>query len=525
MLRFSFSFAWSNLLSLGLFFATFSQGQHDRERNAFRFLAEGELDQAYAELRNGKKHSDPAEQAFIETLCLLKEGRPEKAFEMAKQAVRLGLPFERFLVEPREWLQPLRRLSDFQNWKREIQPSPLVHGPMVGQVTASSVSFWFRTDGPCEVAVEINGHSGREKTRTTVENGYCGIVEVDGLLPDTYFAYEVFLNGVPLIDESREFGFRTFPEEGAGSKFTVAFGGCAGFVPEFESIWDLVAGHDPRATLMLGDNVYVDDPEHVEWTGDYCYSRRHSRPEWKRLVAKTSMHAIYDDHDFGTDDCVPGSLVDEPTWKKTVLQNFKKNWNNPPTGGGGRNPGCWQTFTLGKVQFILLDCRYYRDQKKKSMLGIFQKQWLKDTLLNSEACFKVIASSVPFSEGIKPGSKDPWDGYPEEREEIFNFIEDESIEGVLLISADRHRIDLRKIKRPKGYDFYEFVSGRLTNRHVHPVVRTEGLLWGYNDTCGFCLLRFDTRKRTPQVLLEAYDSTGKILHQRKILAKNLTFEN
>ena len=23
-------------------------------------------------------------------------------------------------------------------------------------------------------------------------------------------------------------------------------------------------------------------------TGDYCYSRRHSRPEWKKLVAKTS---------------------------------------------------------------------------------------------------------------------------------------------------------------------------------------------------------------------------------------------
>ena len=61
-------------------------------------------------------------------------------------------------------------------------------------------------------------------------------------------------------------------------------------------------------------------------------------PEWKKLVAKTSMHAIYDDHDFGMDDCVPGAQVDHPTWKKPVLENFINNWNNPSVGGGDRIP-------------------------------------------------------------------------------------------------------------------------------------------------------------------------------------------
>jgi alkaline phosphatase D len=159
------------------------------------------------------------------------------------------------------------------------------------------------------------------------------------------------------------------------------------------------------------------------------------------------------------------------------------------------------------------------------MLGPVQKKWLKQTLLQSDATFKIIASSVPFSEGIKPGSKDPWDGYPEEREEIFSFIEKERVEGVLLIAADRHRIDLRKIERPKGYDFFEFVSGRLTNRHVHPVVETKGLIWGYNQTCGFCLIRVDTRKKKPQMILEAYDSKGGILYQHKVLAQDLIFQD
>jgi len=497
--------------------------QHDRERNAFRYLAEGKIEKAYFELKNGKKHTDPAEKAFISTLCLLKEQKFQEALAMARKAVKDGLPFERFLAEPRDWLKPLREMPEFTRWQETLNPSVLIHGPMVGQVTDKSAAFWFRTDGPCEIGVEITGHSGLEKVITSDLNGFVGVVHVDGLLPDTYFSYRVFVNGDEYLDSKREFGFRTFPEPEAEARFTIAFGGCSGFVPEYEKIWELIAAHDPRAMLMLGDNVYIDDPEDVKWTGDYCYSRRHSRPEWKKLVAKTSMHAIYDDHDFGMDDCIPGAEVNIPKWKKPVLANFNKNWNNPAVGGGLENPGCWQTFTLGQVQMIMLDCRYYRDRKKKSMLGSVQKKWLLQTLVESEATFKIIASSVPFSEGIKPGSKDPWDGYPEEREEIFSFIEDEKIEGVLLISADRHRIDLRRIVRPIGYDIFEFVSGRLTNKHVHNVVKTDGLIWGYNDTCGYCLLEFDIKKANPEVILKAYNNSGEELYTKRIRSSDLSF--
>ena len=157
------------------------------------------------------------------------------------------------------------------------------------------------------------------------------------------------------------------------------------------------------------------------------------------------------------------------------------------------------------------------------MLGPFQKKWLFETLGKSQAIFKVIASSVTFSAGIKPGSNDPWDGYPSEREEIFSFIESEKIEGVFFIAADRHRIDFRKTDRPNGYDLYEFVSGRLTNRHVHPVVKTSGLIWGYNKTCGYGLLHFDTRAKKPQVKLEAYDNRGELLFTREISGRELEF--
>ena len=34
-----------------------------------------------------------------------------------------------------------------------------------------------------------------ERIQTQNRDGYVGVVEVDGLLPETYFSYDIFLNG------------------------------------------------------------------------------------------------------------------------------------------------------------------------------------------------------------------------------------------------------------------------------------------------------------------------------------------
>jgi alkaline phosphatase D len=150
----------------------------------------------------------------------------------------------------------------------------------------------------------------------------------------------------------------------------------------------------------------------------------------------------------------------------------------------------------------MLDCRYYRTSPKlppneRSMLGPVQKAWLKETLKNSNAKVRVIASSVPISQGVKPGSPDPWDGYAVEREEIFSFLESENIQSVLFIAADRHRSDIWRTDRPSGRSFYEFQSSRLTNLHTHAVMK--GSIFGYRDEPSFGKLTFDTQSKPPLV--------------------------
>jgi alkaline phosphatase D len=148
----------------------------------------------------------------------------------------------------------------------------------------------------------------------------------------------------------------------------------------------------------------------------------------------------------------------------------------------------------------MLDGRIYRTNpwaENPTMLGPAQKEWLLDSIKKSKATFKVIASPVPWSFESKKGAKDTWNGFHEERNEIFDFLSKNKIEGVFLISADRHRSDAWKIERDGDYPLYEFMSSRLTNQHFHPL--EPGALFGYNEKQSFGKLTFDFNNSDPSV--------------------------
>ena len=478
--------------------------QHDAQRDAVWGVAKGDRSGFEKPFFNARGDAGTAETFFVNMLMFLQEGKTDQAIEVARETLATGLPAER-LFAGGELLATLRGHADFEALSGVSEVGPIVHGPMIGAVTDDGISVWIRTREPMEVKFEVEG--GKTVSATSSEDSDMTVVlRVDGLKPGKSYEGKVLAEGK---EESLE--FTTRPAVGESATFKVAFGGGAGYVPHWEYMWDTISHYEPDAMLMLGDNVYIDDPEHL-LTHHYCYNRRQSRPEWKNFVRQVPMYSIYDDHDFADNDCIPGPEIEKPAWKREVWDMFRRNWVNPAYGGGDEQPGCWYDFSIGDVQFFLIDGRYYRDLKGGSMLGAVQKKWLLDGLKASEATFKVLVSPVPFTPNIKPGSRDPWDGYPEEREEIFSTIESNGIDGVFLVAADRHRTDLRKTERENGYPLFEFESSRLTNRHVHSVVKTPGLVWGYNDTCSFGLMQFDTTADDPEVLFRCIDIDGAEQH-------------
>ena len=455
---------------------------------------------------HGLLESDPTDQESLFNLAVARTqlGQLGLAMEAARRGVEAGLPAERFLAGPRDLLRPLLEHPPF---REELAPRnlKLLHGPLVGSVTANSARFWVRTAGESEVEVVAGAH-GRfspevrsEYARTSRESDYAAVVKIHGLQPDTVYRYDVIVDGASALDGTDRPAFRTFPERGAQSTFEVGFGGGAGYVPRNERMWDVIRSHSPLAFLFLGDNVYLDLPGTPNALHHYTYYRRQSREEFRRLTSSTAVYAIWDDHDCATDDVWMGPYKNKPAWKLPAWRHFRDNWANP--GYGSEEwPGVWFDFSVGNVDFFMLDGRFYRTNPyadRKTMLGPAQKEWLFQQVLGSDATFKMLVSPVPWSFDTKGDALDTWNGFREERKEIFDFVAVNRIEGVVLLSADRHRSDARLIDRPNGYPLYEFESSRLTNEHVHQLM--PGALVAYNEKQSFGLLSFDTTKPDPTI--------------------------
>ncbi len=397
-------------------------------------------------------------------------------------------------------------IVDDERFKKLVKKHNLAlfGGPMLGCVSDTTARFWVRTPVSATVQAVVRSANDasrriRSKTlKTKSDNDYVALLDVEGLMPFSSYQYDILVNGKSVY-QGHQPTFQTNPAKGQKARFDVGFGGGARYVPEKEKMWDVIASYSPSAFLFLGDNVYIDRPESRTKQRVHYY-RRQLRPEYQRLIASTAIYAVYDDHDLGNDDCVGGPDPFKPDWKYPSWGVFRENWNNPYYGGGEKQPGCWFDFSIGDVDFFMLDNRYYRSFENGTMLGPIQKNWLLSKLRQSKATFKVVASGTLWTEHADKEGKDSWWGVKEEREEIFSLIDQEKIGGVILLSADRHRTDVYKIERPDGYDLYEFETSKLTNMHTHPTKKEA--LFSYNKGTFFGLLSFDLEKRDPEVTFQ-----------------------
>ena len=502
-------------------------------------IMEGNVDSAISICKSElKKNPNNAEVYFNLTLSYSQKSDMDSAFFYFNKAINNGIPFERFLSGPRKLLEPFTTTKKFKQYYEQSQVEVL-HGPMLGDVTDTSARFWIRTLNESHFKIVLSKTENFEKTivtnisLTSKENDFTGIVEANGLESNKTYFYKLIINGKEYVG-SQNLNFKTYPKAGGNKKFSIAFGGGSNYNPTYEYIWETILEHNPLAFLWLGDNTYfniADVSEHQR----YCFYRRYSRPEFRKLTQSIPTYAIYDDHDFGGNDCVGGPLIDKPLWKKDVtLKIFKENFNNPYYGNGEETPGCWHNLSIGKVEVFMLDGRYYRtdprgedslyidsDAKHASMLGSVQKEWLFDKLKKSKATFKIIASPVPWASSSKKstqwsanlgkmfGALDTWQGFPEEREEIFSFIEQNKIEGVFLISADRHRSDAWKIERENGYALYEAMSSHLTKDSSHPF--QPEAIFSILGKPAFGKLTFDFTKDDPEIIYQVVKIDGKIV--------------
>jgi len=256
-----------------------------------------------------------------------------------------------------------------------------------------------------------------------------------GLEPDTRYHYAVEVDGA--LDRTRSGTVRTFPSGPAS--FTVAIGSDAR-VGSNGAVFDAIRAAEPLLYVVPGDLQYanIDTPNHGQF--EEAFDLTLTRTGQAALYRSAPVAYVWDDHDFGgngSDGSTPSAPVAHEMYRSYV----------PHYPVAGATSAIYQSFTIGRARFLLTDGRSARspvadpDNAEKSMLGDDQKAWLKRELLaaNNSQELIVWVNPLPWISEATPGGDD-WGGYTTERAELADFIADNKIGGVMMLSGDAHML-------------------------------------------------------------------------------------
>ena len=416
-------------------------------------------------------------------------------------------------------------------------------GPMPGYPAMRAATIWLQASGTSEAQIEYwpeGKPSERWKTERyelLPESDYTTHIRVEDLEPGQTYEYRVLIDGQPQPSGETPLRFRTTPlwqwREDPPA-FTIALGSCAYINDEpydrpgqpygggYE-IFDSIAALKPEMMLWLGDNIYLREVDYDSPSGmNYRYRHVRSFPTLQKLLQGTHHIATWDDHDFGPDNGNRSFVL-----KDSALRLFQRYWANPAYGLA-EAPGVFTVVSYGDADFFLLDDRYYRDHDQqpdpagKQMLGAAQLRWLKNALLASRATFKFIAngSQILLSQRRVEG----WRNFPDEYRDFMDWLVKADIEGVFLLTGDRHMTRMSRLPRNGTYPLHELTCSPLASgvrdpsRDARNPQVMEGTEVGQRN---FCTLNISGPAKARVLTVRSLDTYGNQLWERKFEEKEL----
>jgi alkaline phosphatase D len=403
----------------------------------------------------------------------------------------------------------------FASWSKVLGYPRLMEGPMVGASEAHTLRVWARASGPYTLQLQYSldpaftAPQVSTPVKVDEQGDFAAVLRADGLEPGRRYHYRVLVDGE--VDRYRRLPFATSTAPAAATSFRVAFGSCARYARDPQQrVFDAIARQSPDLFFWLGDNIYGDTESPFALAEEY--RRQRSVISLQPLLRSVPQLATWDDHDFGYNNS-------DGSWalKGKSLDVFRRYWANPASGTAD-TPGVFFEYAYGGVDFFFLDGRYYRhpnaelDSPGKTLLGAGQKRWLRERLAASTAPFKVLICGSGWSQADGPQG-DTWSAFMTERNELFDFIRDRRIGGVICLSGDSHVGELNCIPWSErgGYDLYDLVSSPLAQAtgdnwfDQSPEIRMRKV---YAGGCNFGMLEFRAGPE-PSLRFSLYDDWGQ----------------
>ena len=198
------------------------------------------------------------------------------------------------------------------------------------------------------------------------------------------------------------------------------------------------------------------------------YHQQFQQPRFRQLFSSLATYWEKDDHDYRLNDTDP--YTDFPISHELGISNFLEQLPVVDPKLGGKT---YRTRRINKdLQIWMVEGRDYRDanDKKpgpdKTLWGKEQLNWLKQTLLESDATFKILISPTPMVGPDDANKKDnhvnPL-GFRDEGEAFFDWIVENGFldKNFYIVCGDRHW--QYHARHPKGIE--EFACGALVDNN------------------------------------------------------------
>ncbi|HIG29976.1 MAG TPA: alkaline phosphatase [Verrucomicrobiales bacterium] len=301
--------------------------------------------------------------------------------------------------------------------------------------------------------------------------------------------------------------------------------------PALTAIRDL----KPDFFVGTGDNVYYDHHKKFSATDAPTMRKKwHEQFVQARFVdlfGEVSTYWEKDDHDHryndndNTGDRAPSSELGIRIFREQV----------PVVDLKDPHALTYRTHRISReLQIWLLEGRDYRspnrmqDGPKKTIWGATQRAWLKRTLLESDATYKIVISPTPM---VGPDGKGKTDnhtnvgGFQHEGTEFFDWAKTSGFQqkGLYLACGDRHW-QYHSI-HPSGFE--EFSSGALveansrmgvppgTKKSTDPDGLVKQPYTSRTPSAGFLNIVVEPRKgdAAAKLRFKFFDENGELLHQ------------
>lgn len=301
----------------------------------------------------------------------------------------------------------------------------------------------------------------------------------------------------------------------------IAFGSCSKQEKTEKQLWREVREEKPDLWIWLGDNIYSDTEDMEKMRADYALQKSHR--DYQKLLRKTRVIGIWDDHDYGVND--GGTEYPKKDESRDLLFEFVDLNKTHPAW---KRKGAYQAhvFNSGdkKIKVILLDARYFRDPFERdenraalpnptgNMLGEKQWSWLEDQLQDATIDLFILGSGIQFI--AKDHKYEKWANFPKERQRMMATLKNCNT-PVLFLSGDRHISEVSKTSvTDYQHELYDITSSSLTNPWKEPgpevnTYRIGEIVYPVN----FAVLDIQWKEELPVIKLKYVGNNNETLNE------------